>query len=368
MKKKFSALMLIVFLMFSQCSVLTVHAVSPQHFLNTAKAEYGYKGNPNKYINWYYGHTISSPMPWCHMFVSWVAEKSGGRYLMEQTASCYVGAKWFKDRGQWKSRSSGYRPKPGDIVYFDWPDTSIEYDHVAIVDHISGSRLITIDGNSDSTSVTYRDRDLYSTSILGYGIPAFDNYDPIPGTSGSTAQTDSCSTSYAGTYTYINCPPNTTLKIRSNHGTQYSIVGEIPANASNIKVTKANGTWAHVTYNGMSGYSYMYYLSKNSNTSTGSSSGAATSSIPNITRISSQYNGLKLQWTPAANVTGYQIYRKELGTSKFIGMKTIKGAGSTTWVDTSAKHNHTYYYRIRTYTKIGPEKYVYSKYSTVKGF
>lgn len=55
------------------------------------------------------------------------------------------------------------------------------------------------------------------------------------------------------------------LLIRAGHGTGYSVMGYIPAGAEVI-VTKASGTgdidWAHVTYDGISGYASMRYLEK----------------------------------------------------------------------------------------------------------
>ncbi len=68
-----------------------------------------------------------------------------------------------------------------------------------------------------------------------------------------------CSTSYAGEYTCTT--KNATLNIRAGHGTSYSIIGSIPEGAT-VSVSKADGTWAHVTYNGTSGYASMSYLQK----------------------------------------------------------------------------------------------------------
>lgn len=66
-----------------------------------------------------------------------------------------------------------------------------------------------------------------------------------------------CSTDYAGQYT---CTA-TNLNIRSGHGSSYSSLGLIPYGAT-VTVTKADGSWAHVEYNGISGYAAMNYLSK----------------------------------------------------------------------------------------------------------
>ena len=67
-----------------------------------------------------------------------------------------------------------------------------------------------------------------------------------------------CSESYAGNYI---CTSNSTLNIRSGHSTSSSVVGSIPSGAT-VYVSKSDGTWAHVEYNGVSGCASMNYLSK----------------------------------------------------------------------------------------------------------
>ena len=67
-----------------------------------------------------------------------------------------------------------------------------------------------------------------------------------------------CSESYAGNYT---CTSNTTLNIRNGHSTSSSVIGSIPHGAT-VYVSKGDGTWAHVEYNGVSGYASMNCLSK----------------------------------------------------------------------------------------------------------
>jgi len=68
-----------------------------------------------------------------------------------------------------------------------------------------------------------------------------------------------CSTGYAGDY-YVttNSLP---LTMRSGHGTGYSAVASIPR-GSHVYVSRADGNWAHVEWNGYSGYCSMSYLTK----------------------------------------------------------------------------------------------------------
>ena len=71
-----------------------------------------------------------------------------------------------------------------------------------------------------------------------------------------------CSISYAGTYAVST--DNSSLIMRSGHGTGYSIITTIPE-GTEVKVTKGNGSWAHVEWNGYSGYCSMEYLKKKYN-------------------------------------------------------------------------------------------------------
>lgn len=68
-----------------------------------------------------------------------------------------------------------------------------------------------------------------------------------------------CSEEYVGNY--ICCNAEGGLRIRSGHGTSFEQIGLIP-NGALVYVSKSNGTWAHVEYNGISGYSHMSYLRK----------------------------------------------------------------------------------------------------------
>lgn len=70
----------------------------------------------------------------------------------------------------------------------------------------------------------------------------------------------------------------------------------------------------------------------------------AFSSVSNVTK------GIALKWTKVTGADGYYVYRKS-GTEKYKKIKTIKGAGTVSYTDTSvkAKNGKTYTYSIKAY-------------------
>lgn len=69
-----------------------------------------------------------------------------------------------------------------------------------------------------------------------------------------------CSVEYMGYYT-VNTE-STSLNLRSGHGTGFSIITSVPKGAI-VYVSKADGMWVHVEYNGYTGYCAMNYLTAN---------------------------------------------------------------------------------------------------------
>ena len=124
-------------------------------------------GNIGGEIYWrWYG--FSSRVPWCAIFVTWVAYQAG--YIesgaLPRFASVAVGIQWFRDNGLWFDRS--YVPSPGDLIFFDW-ESDGRADHVGFVERVEGAYVHTIEGNS-SDSVRRRTYRLDSVRIVGYGV------------------------------------------------------------------------------------------------------------------------------------------------------------------------------------------------------
>ena len=120
------------------------------------------------YWSWY---GFNARVAWCACFVSWCAEQCGyiQAGIIPKFAYCPTGEAWFKSNGIWQQR--GYNPQPGDIIFFDWEGDGVS-DHVGIVEYCDGATVYTVEGNT-SNSVRRRSYAINSSSIKGYGTPAY---------------------------------------------------------------------------------------------------------------------------------------------------------------------------------------------------
>ncbi len=90
------------------------------------RAALGEKGTVGgaKYVAWYNGAAgahLSLKAAWCAIFVSWCARQAGiDRLRLPSFASCTAGRNKFRQMGIWKERASGYVPRRGDLILFDW--------------------------------------------------------------------------------------------------------------------------------------------------------------------------------------------------------------------------------------------------------
>lgn len=148
----------------------------PNDFIvNTARSQLGNRGG-RIYWSWW---PFSSRVEWCAIFVSWCADQCGylEQGIIPRYASCRIGIDWFQARDQWHSRRSGYVPKAGDIIFFDWYKRKTggrdgRADHTGIVASCVGGTVYTIEGNSGD-AVKERSYPMSSLDILGYGTPNY---------------------------------------------------------------------------------------------------------------------------------------------------------------------------------------------------
>ena len=115
---------------------------------------------------------------WCAYFVSWCATQAGiPTSIVPRLGNCAATVRWYTNHGKYYPASSGYIPKTGDIVFFNWSGGSVAK-HIGIITGVSGTTVYTIEGNTDS-SVGFRcagkARSMTAGYITGYGVPAYND-------------------------------------------------------------------------------------------------------------------------------------------------------------------------------------------------
>lgn len=125
--------------------------MSLNSMLNEARKHLGYKEGRNNdtiFGRWYtkqVGRQYNW-QPWCAMFISYCAAKSGNSNVIPRHAFTPSGAQWFKNRGQWHKT----KPQVGDIVYFNLSRRHNRISHVGIVEKVHRfGYFTTIEGNTD---------------------------------------------------------------------------------------------------------------------------------------------------------------------------------------------------------------------------
>ncbi len=163
--------------------------------------EYGYwYGKQILGSNGHYG-------AWCAMFVAWCARQAGIPSSIISNA-CYAGIKdnayYFRNLTYYTR--GNYTPRGGDLVFFDWPNQSGEWNHVAIAYLVSNGVVYTIEGNTVHNKAEIRAFSLTDPIVKGYGVPKYTS-------SGSVTPT--VSVSGIPVYDFYNpinhIPPKTTI-------------------------------------------------------------------------------------------------------------------------------------------------------------
>lgn len=202
--------------------------------VSVARNEVGYTGSSSysKYGDWY-GYQGA----WCTTFVLWCFNEAGSDNdvklygnIIPSGGNCNSMISWFSNNGRYHTRSSGYTPQAGDLVFFDWSGNGSSQ-HVGIVTGTSGSTVYTIEGNCSgkvkSREYTSGGSKPYNniSSIMGYGAPNFSSV----GSGGSSG---------GGNYERPANPPETTKRPSG---------GNNNSNNSSNNTTRQNSTTAATT-------------------------------------------------------------------------------------------------------------------------
>lgn len=187
---------------------------------------------------------------WCADFVSDCAKLAGINSKIPFNSSCYYMYNAVLNAGGTVVST----PQKGDLVfYYCTACSSVPWVHVGLMVNSTQSIEGNYGGAVSSVNGVYRDSNNHTvasgTVIRKFVRPAYNN----------TSEECNCSTGYAGNYTVTTT--SLPLNIRNTHSTSGSVIGSIPKRTT-VYVSKSNGTWAHVNYNGISGYCSMDYLTK----------------------------------------------------------------------------------------------------------
>ncbi len=131
--------------------------------------EYNYR---NGAVDQYGNGKQTYAYPWCASFVSYCARTAGiSSAVLPTSVSCARWVSYFSSVGQYRSRTSGYVPRQGDLIFYRSKGATVS-DHVGIVRYTCGGMVYTIEGNSDN-QVSLKCYALNNTYILGYATPNY---------------------------------------------------------------------------------------------------------------------------------------------------------------------------------------------------
>ena len=122
------------------------------------------------------GYAVKYTDAWCATYISAVGIAAGMSGIIFRECGCGAMIELYKAAGRWQE-NDGYVPKKGDIIFYDWEDTgkgdNTGYpDHEGMICEVFGNKLHIIEGNKNN-AVEYRDIEVNSRYIRGYGLPDY---------------------------------------------------------------------------------------------------------------------------------------------------------------------------------------------------
>lgn len=121
------------------------------------------------------GYAVKYTDEWCSTFVSAVAIKAGATDIIPRECGCEKHIDLCKDMGIW-IEDGNITPRAGDIIFYNWDDSSQPNDgyadHVGIVESVSGHTITVIEGNM-SERVGRRNIRIGHGNIRGYARPRY---------------------------------------------------------------------------------------------------------------------------------------------------------------------------------------------------
>lgn len=123
------------------------------------------------------GYKVKYTDNWCDTFVSFVMIKLGATALTDTECGVQRHVALFSKLGIWIEDGT-ITPKPGDIIVYNWDDTTQPNDgfadHIGFVESVSGRTITTIEGNKGVPgTVARRQISVGNGVIRGYARPRY---------------------------------------------------------------------------------------------------------------------------------------------------------------------------------------------------
>ena len=133
--------------------------------VEVATIQYERHGGINLETNGFYlVYTQGSQVPWCTHFINWVFNEANQEFPPNSYTYSVAGLKsYLESRNKFRTKASGYRPKPGDIAIYQ-----NGMSHANIVISVSGNSYVAIGGN-ESDGIRRTTNSLSSASLTGFG-------------------------------------------------------------------------------------------------------------------------------------------------------------------------------------------------------
>lgn len=105
--------------------------------------------NRVKYNTWFYGREVAGKAyAWCCVFVCWCFARAGCQGLIKTTGGCTTLMRWAKAQGLLVPVREA---RAGDIALYQF-DVDAYADHVGIVERVTKTGIVAIEGNTSVTS------------------------------------------------------------------------------------------------------------------------------------------------------------------------------------------------------------------------
>lgn len=153
-----------------------------------------------------YGASFGEPCgAWCAYFISWCASQAGiPSSVVARLGNCNSIISWYSNRSRFYYRSSGYVPKTGDLILYNWSGGT-SGQHIGIVTGVSGNNVFTIEGNTGGTlgyRCEGRTRNRTASYVVGYAVPNYNDASTYVGSYSFASSVSGGSASYSDSIAY----------------------------------------------------------------------------------------------------------------------------------------------------------------------